>query len=247
MINLKRAAAIGDGTVYLYIAHKITRKSIGGPPNAHTLYAYAQISVRPAIDTNPRLTVRLAKYAAASKNIEGRAFTVDGGVVAACDGVQPTRIVASPQAQSSPSVKDCGRYVLTGKRRQDHEALQAAAWILIRRIFVNTESIGRHPKASAHRRRVNRPLTGRSSHSSLDQVIAHEIGGGVVPGVAGDRHSSIVAQVEPLGGTFQFILSVPVVVTGDPATVKSAAGALKATLLTEPVPPGNVCPGAKVI
>jgi hypothetical protein len=35
-------------------------------------------------------------------------------------------------------------------------------------------------------------------------------------------------------------------VTGDPDTVKSEAGALNPTLLTEPVP-GNVCPEAKLI
>src|SRR5260370_32591402 len=46
-----------------------------------------------------------------------------------------------------------------------------------------------------------------------------------------------------VGGTFQFRLSVPLLVTGEPLTVKSDEGAANATLLTVPVP-GNACPEA---
>src|SRR5580698_426356 len=49
-----------------------------------------------------------------------------------------------------------------------------------------------------------------------------------------------------VGATVQLSPSVPLVVTGDPLTVKSELGALNPTLVTVPPPPGNVCPGANV-
>ena len=50
-----------------------------------------------------------------------------------------------------------------------------------------------------------------------------------------------------VGATAQAMFSVPVVVTGDPLTVKSDAGAVSPTLFTVPGPvPGNVCPTANV-
>ncbi len=48
-----------------------------------------------------------------------------------------------------------------------------------------------------------------------------------------------------VGATFQLRARVPVFVTGDPDTLKSAVGALSPTLDTLPVP-GKVCPVAKV-
>lgn len=50
-----------------------------------------------------------------------------------------------------------------------------------------------------------------------------------------------------VGAVIHFRASVPLVVTGEPLTVKSEPGALRPTLVTVPVPvPGNVCPAAKV-
>jgi hypothetical protein len=49
-----------------------------------------------------------------------------------------------------------------------------------------------------------------------------------------------------VGATVQFSASVPLLVTGDPLTVKSELGALSPTLLTVAAP-GNVCPGANEI
>jgi hypothetical protein len=51
-----------------------------------------------------------------------------------------------------------------------------------------------------------------------------------------------------VGATFQAKFKVPLVVTGEPLTVKSDAGADSPTLFTVPAPvPGNVCPVAKVM
>jgi hypothetical protein len=49
-----------------------------------------------------------------------------------------------------------------------------------------------------------------------------------------------------VGARIQFNASVPLEVIGEPFTVKSELGALRATLVTVPVP-GNCCPEAKVI
>jgi hypothetical protein len=47
-----------------------------------------------------------------------------------------------------------------------------------------------------------------------------------------------------VGAVIHFRASVPLVVTGEPLTVKFEPGALRPTLVTVPVPvPGNVCPG----
>ncbi len=48
-----------------------------------------------------------------------------------------------------------------------------------------------------------------------------------------------------VGATFQFRFSVPLLVTGEPVTLKSEDGALRPTLVTVPAP-GKVCPVAKV-
>src|SRR6202142_2759493 len=62
-----------------------------------------------------------------------------------------------------------------------------------------------------------------------------------------------------VGGTAQFSPRVPLVVTGEPVTVKSEDGALRATLVTHPHPPSEVlqaqaeplqskdCPEAQVV
>src|ERR1700686_2821388 len=50
-----------------------------------------------------------------------------------------------------------------------------------------------------------------------------------------------------VGATFQLRPSVPLLVTGEPLTVKSDDGALSATLFTVPTLDGNVCPDANVI
>src|SRR5580704_1401774 len=59
---------------------------------------------------------------------------------------------------------------------------------------------------------------------------------------------TIAFGVFPLvGAMFQFRPSVPLLVTGDPVTVKSEMEALSPTLFTVPEPvPGNVWPEAKV-
>jgi hypothetical protein len=48
-----------------------------------------------------------------------------------------------------------------------------------------------------------------------------------------------------VGATFQSKPNVPLPVTGEPLTLKSDAGAVRAMLLTVPVP-GNACPDANV-
>ncbi len=48
-----------------------------------------------------------------------------------------------------------------------------------------------------------------------------------------------------VGVTFHAMLSVPLLVTGEPVTVKSVEGAASPTLFTVPAP-GNVCPVANV-
>ena len=50
-----------------------------------------------------------------------------------------------------------------------------------------------------------------------------------------------------VGATFHANFSVPEVFTGDPVTVKSEAGAVNPTLVTEPTVDGNVWPAANVI
>src|SRR5580704_3654938 len=61
------------------------------------------------------------------------------------------------------------------------------------------------------------------------------------------RFTIAFAVAAAVGATFQFRASVPLLVTGDPPTVKSDDGALSPTLVTEPPPDGNVCPAANVI
>src|SRR5580658_1708716 len=56
-----------------------------------------------------------------------------------------------------------------------------------------------------------------------------------------------LAVSELVGAVFHFRASVPLVVTGEPLTVKSELGALRLTLVTVPLPaPGNVWPEANV-
>src|ERR1700689_5192358 len=61
------------------------------------------------------------------------------------------------------------------------------------------------------------------------------------------RFTMAFTVVVLVGATFQFRLSVPLLVTGEPLTVKSDVGALNPTLVTEPPPDGNVWPVANVI
>ncbi len=61
------------------------------------------------------------------------------------------------------------------------------------------------------------------------------------------RFTIAFAVLRLVGATVQLSPSVPLPVTGDPLTVKSADGADSPTLFTVPGPvPGNVCPTAKV-
>jgi hypothetical protein len=61
------------------------------------------------------------------------------------------------------------------------------------------------------------------------------------------RFTMAFAVAAFVGATFHAKFSVPEVVTGDPVTVKSEVGAVNPTLVTEPVPEGNVWPAANVI
>src|SRR5208337_3115633 len=61
------------------------------------------------------------------------------------------------------------------------------------------------------------------------------------------RLTIALAVAALVGATFQFSPSVPLVVTGEPLTVKSDDGALSPTLFTVPTVEGNVCPLANVI
>ena len=63
------------------------------------------------------------------------------------------------------------------------------------------------------------------------------------------RFTIALAVLTFVGGTLQLSPSVPLLVMGEPLTVKSDAGADSATLVTLPLPlpPGNVCPGANAM
>jgi hypothetical protein len=61
------------------------------------------------------------------------------------------------------------------------------------------------------------------------------------------RFTMAFAVAAFVGATVQFRAKVPLLVTGEPLTVKSDDGALNPTLVTEPTVDGNVCPAAKVI
>src|SRR5450432_341543 len=62
------------------------------------------------------------------------------------------------------------------------------------------------------------------------------------------RLTMALAVPASVGGSFHVNPKVPVLVIGDPETLKSDAGAANATLFTVPGPvPGKDCPGAKVI
>ena len=59
------------------------------------------------------------------------------------------------------------------------------------------------------------------------------------------RFTMALAVFALVGATFQFRFNVPLLVTGEPLTVKSELGALRPTLLTVPAP-GKVCPEMNV-
>src|SRR5258708_7019228 len=61
------------------------------------------------------------------------------------------------------------------------------------------------------------------------------------------RFTIALAVSALVGATFQVSPRVPLVVTGDPLTVKSDDGALSPILFTVPTLEGNVCPDANVI